>query len=154
MWLIVVNLKRFVFCLTRGHTEDYFAGKRAIDGAAPLSIMQNAEGGGSIAITGQAFNTIGGMDESFVGWGGEDNEFWDRACTLRVWTFGSLPFIHLWHSAQPDKQVQDSVTKRHLNERLRVPVAQRIAEIRALPRGSERGPNGHEPTILAPVMSP
>jgi hypothetical protein len=43
------------------------------------------------------------MDESFVGWGGEDNEFWERAQGLRVWPWTNLPLIHLWHDAQPGK---------------------------------------------------
>jgi predicted glycosyltransferase involved in capsule biosynthesis len=65
--------------------------------------MQNVLGGGSIAITRAAYLAIGGMDEGFVGWGGEDNEFWERAQTLRVWSYGCLPYVHLWHPSQPRK---------------------------------------------------
>ncbi len=65
--------------------------------------MQNAEAGGSIALSRDAFHAIGGYDESFVGWGGEDNEFWERAQTRRVWPYGYLPFVHLWHAPQPEK---------------------------------------------------
>ena len=43
---------------------------------------------------------IGGFDEDFVGWGGEDLEFWERARAYgRVYEFGYLPLLHLWHRA-------------------------------------------------------
>jgi hypothetical protein len=43
------------------------------------------------------------MDEDFMGWGGEDVEFWGRVCTRRVWNYGFLPILHLWHAPQPGK---------------------------------------------------
>ena len=72
--------------------------------AAPEVIVQNLEGGGSVATTREAFESIGGMDESFIGWGGEDNEFWQRAQTCRVWPYGYLPIVHLWRPSQPPTQ--------------------------------------------------
>jgi hypothetical protein len=70
--------------------------------------VQNLEAGGSLAITSAAFAAIGGMDEEFVGWGGEDNEFWDRCLTRPTWTWGYEPIVHLWHPSQPLKGQADN----------------------------------------------
>jgi hypothetical protein len=94
--------KRFTFYLGEEDSRDIFGtGRVRING--PSTIVQNALGA-SIAVTRKAFDEIGGFDESFVGWGGEDNEFWDRArSTKRAYEFGYLPFIHLWHPPQRGK---------------------------------------------------
>ena len=92
--------------------------------------MQNAEAGGSLAMARSAFFAIGGYDESFIGWGGEDNEFWERAQTRRVWPFGYLPMVHLWHAAQPRKTDPDNPTLRHYEALSRIAVDKRIAELR------------------------
>lgn len=103
----VINLKRFIFYLDRPHSEGIVTGQLNLAARPPVSVRQNLEAGGSLAITRDAYFAIGGFDEDFVGWGGEDNEFWERASTLRVWPFGSLPFIHLWHESQPEKTLGD-----------------------------------------------
>lgn len=136
----LVNLKRFVFYLSEEHTTNFFAGTESLLQRAPESIMQNAQGGGSIAITREAFDRIGGMDEGFIGWGGEDNEFWERAQTLRVWPYGFLSLIHLWHPAQPGKQRTDSVTLQRHRQLSSVPVEQRIERLRQLSSGNLAGP--------------
>ncbi len=100
----VINLKRFIFYLDRKTSEKT---SETYDIHKPVgieAIVQNLQAGGSIAITRKAYTEIGGMDESFVGWGGEDNEFWERAETRRVYPYGSLPLIHLWHAPQPGKR--------------------------------------------------
>ncbi|MBK8742588.1 MAG: hypothetical protein IPM02_25240 [Betaproteobacteria bacterium] len=81
----VVNLKRFVIYLCERHTHAVFDGTVGVTDVAPFSIVQNLEGGGTVAITRQAYDEIGGIDESFIGWGGEDSEFWERAQTRNVW---------------------------------------------------------------------
>ena len=48
---------------------------------------------------------IGGFDEGFVDWGGEDDEFYDRCGLLGHCRSGYLPFLHLWHPPQPDRKV-------------------------------------------------
>ena len=40
--------------------------------------------GGTIALEREAYFEIGGYDECFVGWGGEDNEFFQRCQTTKV----------------------------------------------------------------------
>lgn len=98
-----VNLKRFIFYLTKAATNDFIATQDIARSFACDSVVQNLLGGGSVGATKAAFNEIGRFDERFVGWGGEDNEFWERASTRRVWSFTNLPIIHLWHSSQPEK---------------------------------------------------
>lgn len=127
----VVNAKRFIFYLTQAHSEAVMRGDANLLDHAPESIVQNLEGGGSVAITRAAYEAIGGMDESFVGWGGEDNEFWERALTRRTWTWGSMPIVHLWHAAQPGKRDSNYATAvRYRNLSPIDPVA-RIAALRA-----------------------
>ena len=75
---------------------------------SPDYIVQNLEAGGSMAITKEAYFRIGGMDEEFIGWGGEDIEFWERCSLLNRWIWGYEPIIHLWHRSQPLKEKKDN----------------------------------------------
>jgi len=138
----LVNLKRFIFYLNEPHTQALFSGATGLTDQAPLVIVQNLEAGGSVAITRRAYEQIGGMDEAFIGWGGEDNEFWERAQTLRVWPYAYLPIVHLWHAAQPGKH-QASNDTHQLYERLSaIPAETRIAQLRRLGAGAMFGPTG------------
>jgi hypothetical protein len=137
-----VNLKRFIFYLTREHTQALLAGRAGLLDAAPEVVVQNLEAGGSVAITREAFDRIGGMDESFVGWGGEDNEFWERAATLKVWPWAHLPIVHLWHEAQPGKHDQANATAQLYAQRARIDPRQRIEQLRGSRRGDIAGPAG------------
>lgn len=126
----VLDLKRFIFYLTEADA------KRAMEsGAVPRdarseSVIQNLRGG-SIAITRDAYDAIGGFDESFVGWGGEDVELWERAETRRANRFGYLPIVHLWHAPQPEKtQGASAPAVERYYELAQVPVAERIARLR------------------------
>jgi GT2 family glycosyltransferase len=99
----VINLKRFIFYLSNLSTEMFFEEKINLDQATIDSIVQNLEAGGSIAIGREAYRSIGGFDEEFVGWGGEDLEFWERCLTRNVWNYTFLPIVHFWHYSQPEK---------------------------------------------------
>jgi hypothetical protein len=83
------------------------------------------------------------MDESFIGWGGEDNEFWERAATLKVWPWADLPLIHLWHSAQPGKHDASFATAQRYLELAQIDPRERIARLRATTRGQAHGPAGY-----------
>jgi hypothetical protein len=124
-----VNVKRFIFYLDRDHSRRVVAGDQDLAACPPESIMQNAQGGGSVAITREAFDAIGGMDESFVGWGGEDNEFWERACLRRVWHWGELPLVHLWHPAQQGKYERGSQASQRYEALSAVPAKERVAAL-------------------------
>ena len=103
-----INLKRFIFYLDRVSSE-----KLAVTGdlcRTPVIevIVQNLEAGGSFGADRQAYFEIGGFDERFIGWGGEDNEFWERANTRKVYSYGYLPIVHLWHASQSGKNQSDA----------------------------------------------
>ena len=136
----VVNLKRFVFYVSEEESPRAIEGVAGLRSCTPEAVVQNLEGGGSVAITREAFERIGGMDESFVGWGGEDSEFWERAALLKVWSWTSLPLVHLWHPAQPRKQDPANPTAQHYRTLSAVPPQQRIETLRARVRGQSGGP--------------
>lgn len=127
-----INLKRFIFYLTRHATKtlldtDLIQSQLDVD-----SVLQNALGGGSVGASKKAFNEVGGFDERFSGWGGEDNEFWERAETRNVWNFANLPLIHLWHPAQPEKTDYNNAPTKHLYHELsKIDPAQRVRELTA-----------------------
>lgn len=143
----VMNLKRFIFFLAEDHTRRVLSNNGSLVDEAPESIMQNSEGGGSIAITRDAYFSIGGFDESFVGWGGEDNEFWQRAQTRRVWLYGYLPLVHLWHPPQRGKLEKTRSTAPLLEARSAIPPAERIAQLTARDFGNHQ----FSPVKLSPV---
>lgn len=103
-----INVKRYIFYLTRSHSEKVLESINNILTDAPDYIVQNLEAGGSMAITRNAYFEIGGMDEEFIGWGGEDIEFWQRCSLLKRWIWGYEPIIHLWHQSQPLKEIKDN----------------------------------------------
>ncbi len=104
----VINLKRFIFYLDETTTQTIVSGTRRLSAATPMSVIQNAEGGGTLGCSRSAFVDIGCWDDEFVGWGGEDNEFWERAVTRRFWPYAYCPFVHLWHEDQPGKTSGDA----------------------------------------------
>ncbi len=127
-----INLKRFIFYLSK-ESSSKFVQEENLDVSLTIdSIMQNAEGGGSIGASKKAFQTIGGFDERFIGWGGEDTEFWERAITQNAWLFGYLPLVHLWHESQSEKLSPFTSETKALYDRLsEIPATQRIADLLA-----------------------
>ncbi|MFN9426941.1 MAG: glycosyltransferase family 2 protein [Cyanobacteriota bacterium] len=105
----VVNPKRFVFYLGKNDSIMVTNSFDHITLCDPEYIVQNLEAGGSMAITKEAYKHIGGMDERFIGWGGEDNEFWSRCSVLNRWIWGYAPVIHLWHPSQPLKEAKQNI---------------------------------------------
>jgi hypothetical protein len=127
----VINLKRFIFYL--GSQSAWPDAVTSMD-----AIVENLEAGGSVAVARSAFDAIGGYDESFVGWGGEDVEFWERCRTRKVWEYAYLPIVHLWHAPQPGKRAVRGLgaeTADLTEQRLKIPPAQRIDELVKRERG-------------------
>lgn len=125
----VMNLKRVIFYLTEAHSGGIYSANALLLDEAPEVIVQNLEAGGSVAASKRAYFEIGGFDESFIGWGGEDNEFWERAQTRKVWPYGYLPIVHLWHSPQQGKIDQKRATAALFEERSKIRVEARIKEL-------------------------
>lgn len=122
----VVNLKRFVFYLSKEDTESVLTSFHNLRFCCPDYVVQNLEAGGSVAITKRAYMQIGGMDESFIGWGGEDNEFWSRCSQVKKWIWGYAPIIHLWHKSQPLKGEVDNVNVAKAKTLAFQPIEERI----------------------------
>ena len=124
-----VHLQRFLFCLNQTETERLIASGRLEWNLVPERIRQNWQGG-TLAITKRAFEHLHGYDESFVGWGGEDNEFYDRCRCVKQWTHGFLPFLHLWHPPQDGKWAdQRTANLNMLGEKLATDREARLAEL-------------------------
>ena len=126
----VVNLKRFIFYFNLESSKMFLAASELTDSRGITAILQNAEGGGSLGVSSFGFNAIGGFDERFVGWGGEDNEFWERASTLNVYNFSYLPLIHLWHPPQKEKYKSNALGVELYNSLSRISPERRIEELR------------------------
>ena len=106
---------RFLFYLDQRCTNDVLNSgsyRPAIE-SRPEQIKENWTGG-TVAIRREAFESIGGYDEGFTGWTGEDREFYDRCQVLDGVFHSYLPFLHLWHPAQAGRV--DSRLRREADE--------------------------------------
>ena len=134
-----VDLKRFIFYLTSDAAMRVF-----VTGAPPRGVSapvaQNLDGGSVIARR-DAYDAIGGFDESYVGWGGEDNDFMDRAGFAGgVYRFTYLPMLHLEHPPQPGKTSLTTGAIRRYRLMENVDPGERIARLRAVEQGQMSGP--------------
>lgn len=128
----VAQLKRFVFYLDKPSSEQACMAAVVPRGVECEQVIENLCGGGSLTVSAQAYREIGGMDEEFIGWGGEDEEFWNRCQTRKVWEHGFLTTIHLWHTPQPGKRAvngQGEHTAELTARRMAIPAEDRIAEL-------------------------
>jgi hypothetical protein len=140
----VVILKRFILYLDAASTAGWLTSSLRRSQAGEVeAAVENSLGGGSMAIAKDAYVEIGGMDEDFIGWGGEDNEFWDRCLTRKVYDYAYLPAIHLCHEPQPGKRAVDGngfLTAELTARRRAIPPAERIAELTRRSWGDASGP--------------
>lgn len=64
------------------------------------SVLYETSMGGAIIIRRKDYIRIGGMDSSFIGWGGEDNEIFFRSQRLGLkWISMDTPLYHLHHDS-------------------------------------------------------
>jgi len=135
------SLQRFLFYLNLKSTQRIDSLDDATVPCVPERVFQNWKGG-TIAVRRDAFFDLGGFDEGFVDWGGEDDEFYDRCSGLRHCRFGYIPFIHLWHRPQQGRKLIDNPNiSRIMPWRMQIPVADRIAELTSRDFGNPSGPD-------------
>jgi hypothetical protein len=134
-----IDLKRFLFYLDADATRRVFV-TEALPRGVPGMVVQNLDGG-SIIVRRDAYEAIGGFDESFVGWGGEDNDFFDRAHVHGgVYRFAYMPLLHLEHPPQPGKTSLTTGAIRRYRGIETVDPGERIARLRAIEQGRMSGP--------------
>lgn len=137
-----MRLQRFLFYLDQkstAHVCEAGAAGSFLEGKADLEFVRQNCVGATIAVSREAYQRIGGHDEAFLGWGGEDNEFYDRCRQLRLHPWGYLPFVHLWHAPQTGKlRPEEAVAA--LDEAMAIPREERIRRLAALPFGALEGP--------------
>ena len=123
------SIQRFLYYLSKPTTQALLEHDKVPVHSTPKRIFQNWKGG-TIAVEREAFWSIGGFDEGFVDWGGEDDEFYDRCLSIGHLRFGYMPFIHLWHTPQPDRKVTSNPNiAKILPWRMSLSHAHRIAEL-------------------------
>lgn len=128
----MIEAKRFIFYLTPEASEAVFRAGELPRDLAVETVTQNILGGASVVVDRKAYLEIGGFDESYVGWGGEDNEFWQRAETRRTFAFGFVPLVHLFHAPQPEKIGADrSAGRMRFQSDAGIAPEERIARLRA-----------------------
>jgi hypothetical protein len=139
----VIDLKRFIFYLTQQHTEKIL-NSDILDLNGFPEVVENLQAGGSLAVSKDVYFSLGGFDESFIGWGGEDNEFWDRAKTRKIYSYTYLPLIHLWHSEQVGKgQIKSGDYSQNVfDQRMQVSAKDRIRNLQGANFGNIDGPSG------------
>jgi glycosyltransferase involved in cell wall biosynthesis len=135
------RLQRFVFYLSKEGTDALLASPRALFRTPPVRVVQNCEGG-TLAVRRSVYWEIGAHDEGFEGWGGEDNELFDRLLTRRLHDHSYLPFVHLYHALQVPQSANNAVDT-YFDQRMRIPAPLRIAELAARPSGQPSGPASH-----------
>ena len=123
------SLQRLLFYLGESETIAVESADSIPLDLTPTLSYQNWKGG-TIAVARDAFMALGGFDEGFVDWGGEDDEFYDRCGSLRHCRSGYLPFVHLWHPPQADRKssVNPNIAD-VLPWRLSLPAAERVREL-------------------------
>jgi hypothetical protein len=135
------DLKRFIFYLgTKATARVFETGQPPT--AVPALVVQNLDGGLSIVARRDAYDAIGGFDEAYVGWGGEDNDFVDRAGFFGgVYRYGYLPMLHLEHPPQPEKASQSTGAIQRYRVMENIDPGERVARLRAVDQGRIEGPN-------------
>lgn len=101
--------------VTQPSTEDLLTGRIGFDdslGCARIRRRDLETQSSMLVISRSLWDKVGGFDERFEGWGGEDNAFW-KACALH----GGTPHrmsgnaYHLWHTPADGKHTGPEYTR-------------------------------------------
>jgi hypothetical protein len=126
---------RFILYLDERTTQRWTAGASSISDARVERVVANSPN--PVVIARDAYWRVGGHDESFVGWGGEDDEFLSRARTLAFLDAGVMPAVHLWHLPAPKKASGDR-NRSVYAALLDTPAQDRISRLRGRALGGQR----------------
>ena len=132
VWLPYGQQQRVL--LSQQYTEDLLGGSFGFNAqrATATGTLDPYEGyrSGVIVVHRSLWDTVGGFDERFVGWGGEDDAFADTAAALAngwKWSTGNL--YHLWHPpSRPDHNDPAFVANKSLAARYRCAREQRWSQ--------------------------
>lgn len=113
-------------------------GKRPASGIRPLR-PTDAHGGVNI-VPRALWDTLGGYDERFRGWGSEDSAFEIAARMLGGFQQTPGEVFHLWHPLSADRSTGDSGYQANVALRLRYEAARRPGMMRALLAERNGGP--------------
>jgi len=94
---------RFLFLLDETESHEFLRKASLRDMQEISQVHQNFPGLATV-LRRETYGEIGGHDERFEGWGGEDLEFLDRLRTRKLYPGSFLPAIHLWHSPAEQKR--------------------------------------------------
>lgn len=83
-----------------------------------------------IALRRSTYWEVGGHDEAYEGWGGEDTEFLDRLRTCTVGEGGWMPILHVWHPPAAKKADGDRNRRLH-DAKMALSTAARIENLAA-----------------------
>jgi hypothetical protein len=94
---------RFLFLLDEAASLE-FSQKSSLRDLLEISQVHQNFPGLATVVRREAYGEMGGHDERFEGWGGEDLEFLDRLRTRQLYPGSFLPAIHLWHAPAEQKR--------------------------------------------------
>lgn len=118
---------RWLFHLDQGSTKSAIESDRISNPGIEKIVQNNPT---PMVVTAEAYRRVGGHDESYFGWGGEDLEFLSRLRTSGNETGGTLPVVHLWHPAAPKKASGDRNQKQH-DQLMAISPEERINRLKA-----------------------
>lgn len=133
------RVPRLVFYPDRATSEAIQGGRSLLGIQQVGEVRQNCRGI-SLVMQKTAYWEIGGHDESFYGWGGEDDEILQRAETLNFYPGGFMPFVHLWHPVQKEKHSNMYERMAFSAEKMASTVTDRIIKLTQQKSGSLNEP--------------
>lgn len=119
-----VRPMRFLFGLGESDSKELVS-NRNLEQLSTIDYIHQNFPGLNTALRKAVYWAIGGHDERFVGWGGEDNEFLERLETRKLFKGAYTYGVHLWHPpavnkapAQRNKRMFEAIMQMSPYERM------------------------------------
>jgi hypothetical protein len=123
-----VRPARFLFYLDEASTTALYAHREPSRIVGIERVVANNPT--PVALRTSTYRDIGGHDEGYVGWGGEDTEFLDRLRSRPICEAGWMPVVHAWHAPAAKKVDGDRNAAFH-RARMALTTAERVARLRS-----------------------